>query len=310
MLLASLVPAAVANDGPSFRAYHRPVMTWVPPYAVSNCQERLAERYASAGMADALTHLGLQFWAPRPDGGLEKVGKTNQTSDASIAALREWGHTNGIRVLLCIYNGSRSWDWTLARAAFAEHPDRLVEALLAEVRRHGLDGVDVDLEGPDDHDEDQAAFVAFIQRLSLRLHAGGYHLTVDSFSYKWNAPNQRWWAELLPHVDGLTTMGYTQIGAGADGWRSYTQQIAAAGKHQAKLMIGLPSHADRWQDRPLLQHLRWIEEDGRAGISIWDAQLKSEAWRQGAVWQVIRDVSGRSPPATADPGQSTARKTQ
>ena len=37
-------------------------MTWVPPYAVSQCQARLTEPFGSRGMKDALTHLGLQFW--------------------------------------------------------------------------------------------------------------------------------------------------------------------------------------------------------------------------------------------------------
>jgi len=303
-------PAASANEGGRFPAYRRPVMTWVPPYAVSECQERLSESYGGAGMAAALTHLGLQFWSPTQEGGLARIGRTNVTTDAAIAALRDWGHTNGVRVLLCVFNGDTSWDWPLARAAFAEHPDRLVEALLSEVERHGLDGVDIDLEGQDDHDQDQAAFVAFIRRLSARLHANGCHLTVDSFAYKWNAPNHRWWPDLLPHVDGLTTMGYAQIGAGAEGWRGYAYQVATAGEHASKLMIGLPSRTGHWQERSLREHLRWIEQDGRAGVSIWDAQLKSDAWRQAEVWELIRNVRDRSPRAGNGAGQPASRKPQ
>ena len=48
-------------------------MTWVPPYAVSACQQRLNESFDGAGMKDGLTHLGLQFWNPTATGGVELV---------------------------------------------------------------------------------------------------------------------------------------------------------------------------------------------------------------------------------------------
>lgn len=51
-------------------------------------------------------------------------------------------------MLLCVYNAvSGSWDWPLARAGFAENPNKFIDALMAEVERLELDGVDVDLEG-------------------------------------------------------------------------------------------------------------------------------------------------------------------
>src|SRR5438876_751179 len=48
----------------TFREWKRPVMTWVPPYAVSRCNTRLTESFGGVGMKDVLTHLGLQFWKP------------------------------------------------------------------------------------------------------------------------------------------------------------------------------------------------------------------------------------------------------
>ena len=294
-LVPLLTGCPVESQPVKFAEYDRPVMTWVPPYAVKTCQARLASFEGSAQPAHVLTHLGLQFWSPAPEGGVVRVGKTNETSDAAIAALREWGHTNGVRVLLCVFNGAREWDWDLARAAFAEHPDQFIQNLLNEVRRHGLDGVDLDLEGSGNHDADRHHFVRFVRSLSGELHGLGLHLTVDSFAYKWNAPNQGWWAEILPHTDGLTTMGYTQTGAEAEGWRGYTQQVSAAGNHAHKLMIGMPSRTNSWQGQPLLDHIRWVRDDGRAGVSIWDAQFKDEEWLQPEVWRTLQDVSARPP---------------
>jgi len=268
-------------------------MTWVPPYAVGKSKARLTESFGGIGMKDALTHLGLQFWVPTQDGGLARAGRNNETSDDAIAELRDWGRANGVRVLLCVYNGAKSWDWPLARAGFAEHPDRFLNALLAEVERLQLDGVDIDLEGNGSFETDKAAFVDFIRKLSGRLHAQKRHLTVDSFSYKWNAPNQAWWKELLPHVDGLTTMGYDELGATAPEWRGYGFQKSVVGRRASRLMIGLPAGRNEWRGNTLMEHLRWLKKDGKVGVSFWDAQVPAEAWRKAEVWKTLGEIRGR-----------------
>jgi len=297
LLVLIIMFAAGRMDGAEltnlFPQFKRPVMTWVPPYAASKSRARLLESFDGVGIKDALTHLGLQFWVPTKEGGIARVGRTNETNDRAVAEFREWGRTNGVRVLLCVYNHVQSWDWILARAAFAGNPDKFIDALLAEVARLELDGVDVDLEGNGALDADKETFVAFIRQLSARLHAEGRHLTVDTFSYKWNAPNQTWWKDLLPHVDALTTMGYEEIGANAPEWRSYAFQKAAAGEHASKLMIGLPSGRNEWRGNGVREHLDWLQADGEVGVSFWDAQLKGDAWRDAAVWKILGEICGR-----------------
>jgi len=273
--------------------YKRLVMTWVPPYVVSKSKARLTESFDGVGMKDALTHLGLQFWVPTKDGGIARAGRKGEINDAAIAEFRDWGRANGVRVLLCIYNGARSWDWPLARAGFAEHSEEFIDALVAEVKRLQLDGVDIDLEGNGNFEADKAAFVAFIRKLSKRLHAKGRHLTVDTFSYKWNAPNQTWWKELLPHVDGLTTMGYEELGATAPEWRGYSFQKSAAGWRPSRLMIGLPAGRNEWRGNTLMEQLRWLKKDGKVGVSFWDAQIPAEAWRKAEVWKTLGEIRGR-----------------
>ena len=286
-------PANGAAKAQTFPRYKRLVMTWVPPYAVGKSKARLTESFDGVGMKDALTHLGLQFWVPTKDGGIARAGRANETSDAAIAEFRDWCRANGVRVLLCVYNGARSWDWPLARAAFAEHPEKFINALIAEVDRLQLDGVDIDLEGNGSFDADKAAYVAFIRKLSKRLHAQGRHLTLDTFSYKWHAPNQTWWKELLPHVDGLTTMGYEELGATAPEWRGYAFQKSAAGWRASRLMIGLPAGRNEWRGNSLMEHLQWWKKDGKIGVSFWDAQVRGDAWRKREVWKRLNEIRGR-----------------
>jgi len=266
-------------------------MTWVPRYAVEKCNERLMESYGGAGMSNALTHVGLQFWTPTKNGGLNRTGKGETTSDAAIKRIRDWGQTNGVRILLCVY---QIGDWELARSAFRDNRDRFIESLLAEVNRLKLDGVDIDFEGRGRLNEDKDAFVTFIRELAGQLHRDNRHLTVDSYSYIWNAPNQTWWPALLPHVDGLTTMGYDRIGSKDTNWCGYAAQKAAAGTYSRKLMIGLPTHKGEWREGTLADHLQWLVADGEVGVAFWDAQLRNEEWRKPAVWKSLGKIRGHS----------------
>ena len=280
----------------------RRVMTWVPPYAVEACRERLDQSFDGVGMKDGLTHLGLQFWHPTTDGGLKLVDRFEPIDESTISDFRKWGDAHGVRTMLCVYNGtSEGWDWGLAKTAFDTHRERLVEALVAETLRLKLDGVDIDFEGKGKLDGDRDAFVRFIEELSERLHAKGKELTIDTFAYKWNAPNQNWWAAVLPHIDGLHVMGYSETGVGAADWRSYEFIKAAAGDHSSKLLVGVLSNVDEWQKKPARKHLGWIYEDTSVGLAIWDAQLKTPAWRSKEMWQAIAKVRGGADQPVAVP---------
>lgn len=264
------------------------IMTWVPPYAVEKCKNRLEESFDGVGAKDGLTHLGLQFWHPTRKGGVEFVKNPKSISDATVAGFRKWGDAHGVRIMLCVYNGTPAgWDWDLAKTAFGKHQKQLVEALVSETLRLKLDGVDIDFEGKGNLDGDQQAYVQFIIALSKRLHEHNKELTIDSFAYKWNAPNQKWWAELLPHVDGLHVMGYSEIGAASTDWRSYDFIKAAAGKHSSKILIGVPGYTAEWQDAPARKHLRWFQKNTSVGLAIWDSQLKAPEWRSKEMWQQI-----------------------
>lgn len=269
----------------------RRVMTWVPPYAVNKCKDRLNESFDGVGVKDGITHVGLQFWVPTEQGGIKLVSKFARITDAEISAFRRWGNANGVRVMLCVYNGASSgWNWESATSAFDTNRTKFVDALVSETVRLKLDGVDIDLEGKGRQESSKQPFVRFIEELSGRLHAEGKELTVDTFAYKWNAPNQSWWLSLLPHIDGLHVMGYAETGAGAPGWQSYDFIKAAAGDHAAKLLIGVPSHASAWLKVPAEQHLEWIANDASVGLAIWDAQLRSPAWRTKTIWKTIQRI--------------------
>jgi hypothetical protein len=163
------------------------------------------------------------------------------------------------------------------------------------MERLDLDGIDIDLEGPGSFDADQEPFVAFMTELSKALHTRGKQLTVDSFCYIWNAPNQSWWPALFPLVDALASMGYQDSGVNAPEWRAYAAQKKAAGSSSAKLQIGMPSHRGQWQGNTALEQIAWVGKDATVGIAIWDAQLSAPAWRTPQVWQALQQIRGAHP---------------
>ena len=266
-------------------------MTWVPPYATSQCLDRLNESFGGIGMKNGLTHLGLQFWRPSDKGQIKLVDDFKPIDDATIIQFRKWGNTNNVRVLLCVYNGYKDgWNWDLAKNAFDTYRKNFIAALVSETVRLQLDGVDIDFEGKGDLESDKKAFFDFIKELSVALKAKGKELSVDSFAYKWNAPNQSWWKMMLPHIDALHVMGYSETGSKSRSWRSYDFLKAAAGKYSSKLLIGVPSHTNNWEKVSVQEHLEWIAKDPSVGLAIWDAQLKDSKWRTKKVWQTISRI--------------------
>ena len=283
-LCASLLMTYGANAAtPSSRL----VMTWVPPYAIDKCRMRLDENTGGLGPKDGLTHLALQFWLPTRAGGVEKTTQYGAISDATVIGFRDWAHAHGIRAMLCIYNSVETWDWSLAQAGFAEHREEFVRALVAETERLKLDSIDVDLEGNGEFDASKEAYVAFVRELATRLHALGKQITVDSFAYKWNAPNQTWWPELFPLVDGINSMGYAEIGANAPDWHAYAAQKSAAGTNAAKLLLGIPADKPDWLGNTAAEQLDWIARDPSVGVARWDAQFGAPFWKTPAAWQSL-----------------------
>lgn len=294
MAAAKAEPAAAPAATPA-----RVVMTWMPPYSRDVSWARLQASYAGAGPATALTHLGLQLWTPSRDGGLERPTKFGAISDAEVKRYVDWAHANGVKVMLTVYNGVDGWDWSLAKNAFAGRRTRFVNALVTEMERMNLDGVDVDLEGAplDPTPDDKSSYIGFIKALSKAVRARGKSLQLDSFHYIYNAPNQTWWAELFPHVDAIASMGYEDLGRSAPTWQAYAAQRAAAGSgaNMSKLIIGVPTYLDSWQGDPALTQVKWFTAAAkRVGVGLWDAQDQAAAFRSAPVWRELAKIRAQN----------------
>jgi hypothetical protein len=261
------------------------VITWVPPYSIPECKNTLEADFGGIGMKDGLTHLALQFWVPNgPE--VAKIQVYGNISDDDIIWFRDWGRQHDIKVMLCIFNAENGWDWDLGVNSFVNNQDDFVASVLAEIDRLELDGAEIDIEGPGAGNEYQDEFHTFCTRLADSLHPQGKHVTVASFAYIWNAPNSDWWPGLMEVVDGITSMGYDEIGRNADGWASYAGQKELA-PNPSKLMIGMMGGNNSWQGNNALEQLDWVVEDGECGVAIWDAALGGSLWESAEAWEKL-----------------------
>jgi hypothetical protein len=271
----------VAGDGKSH------VISWVSRYWVDDAKQQLSGNF---GMADGLSYLALQFW--RVDGAEARL---SDVSEENVNWFRDWGKQHNVKVLLCVHNDfGDSWNWGEGVRAFKDNKDAFVQSIASQVQSRNLDGVDVDIEGiVESTPDDQASYVAFMQALSAALKPMGKTLTLASFHGQWNAPNYNWWGDLLPVVDGITSMGYEQSGMDTD----YQDLVDHAVAAPEKLMIGVPSYKGTWPDgagnHTALEHLSWIQNKSKAGVAIWEAGLRAPEWQQPAVWQQLKTIKSR-----------------
>ena len=298
------------------------VIGWVPPYALDASMRGLE---STSGVGKGLTRIGLQFWNPSVDGKsvvfapIDKTGKPVTASD--VARFRDWARQRGIPVLLTVYNNSQTmekWDWARARNAFASQRAEFSAALVAEMDKYQLDGIDIDLEGEGDLSIDRAAYASFVRGLSKTLKPRGKLLTVDSFHSPCdNAPNMSWWPDWKGQIDAIHSMGYADLYEGStDTFTPPGQPVCEGGAALFKyswqlqyglrsgyridqIVLGMPTWVDSWgkgeHGAGVVPHLREVQDLG-AGVALWDLQLEAPGWRSPGTWEVMREL--REKPGT------------
>nr|7Z65_A Chain A, Chitinase, GH18 family [Chitinivibrio alkaliphilus ACht1] len=275
------------------------VISWIPPYNVPVSFENLEKSFDGYGPADGLSHIAPQFWVPDGNGGISYVTRDDYSmdymNDDSVKVIRDWGNQYGIKTMLCIYNGEHGWDWSLVSTSIsAANRQSFVDAIVTEMKRLNLHGVEVDLEGPNaDSPTDTENFLLFMEKLSDTLSSLGKDLTIATFaSREWDhIPDASHWPELLPLVDGITSMGYEETGINATGDLSYAGQKSMAAGAPEKLMLGMPDHLDSWQGSSALQQVEWAQDNG-VGVALWDMQLRNEAWQRRDIWKALSEIRG------------------
>ncbi|MDB6070164.1 MAG: glycoside hydrolase family protein [Verrucomicrobiales bacterium] len=151
---------------------------------------------------DRLTHINVAFKNPDDDDG-------TLSFDSRIPTLIGKARPKGVKVLISIGGGAASGDSVLkARYHALLAPEKragFVSVLAAYIKKHGFDGLDVDLEGPS-IDENYGAFIA---ELAARLKPEGKLLTA-ALSKGYGGDKVP--ASVFEHLDFVNIMAYDGSG--------------------------------------------------------------------------------------------------
>jgi hypothetical protein len=295
-LAASTALLAAAAALLPTRVHAGPVITWVPPYSVDECKAMVKRDFGGVGMKDGLTFLALQWWVT--DGpNIKAWGKpAGDGFDNDVKYFRDWGKANGVKVTLCVVNHvGNDWNWAEARRSFIDNRAAFVKSLVAEVDRLGLDGVELDLEGPGTPTaNDSAQYVNLVRELGAALNPLGKTVTVASFAAQYNAPNWKWWPELMKTAAAVTSMGYDEAGMNNPSGYKYPEQKKRANPPN-KLMIGMFGGSGSWQGNSASEQIDWVVSDGQVGLGIWDAALGHATWESAATWTKLGKIRANTP---------------
>ena len=144
---------------------------------------------------DQLTHVNLWFVNPDSAG--------NFTADFSgLTAFTEAAHAQGVKVLLSMGGGSKQAQYE--RLLRDDHRKPLVDAIVALALRHGVDGIDVDLEGSDM----DTHYEAFVVELAAALKAHRKLLTAAVAVYYKDQLTDK----ALAQFDFVNVMSYDRTG--------------------------------------------------------------------------------------------------
>lgn len=260
------------------------VTGWVPYYNQDVCYQNLNTTYGSVSPGDVLTSIGLQFWRPTSGGNIEIVSDC----DEYISDFVNWGASNGVKVYLTVFNNDGSWNWSLAKEAFANNKTTFVNNLISQMETHNLDGIDLDLEGFGNLDDWGGEYLNFVSALSAELKSRRKDLAIDTYwGTSYGGPNPDWWGDWIGKVDYIRPMIYNE---GNDYW-----SLQNMGPSGIEITMGMPAWLNSWTGSAIdnLQECLNIE----SGVALWDLQLEGSDWRTETIWsklKEIRDLGGSS----------------
>ncbi|MFZ0711120.1 MAG: glycosyl hydrolase family 18 protein [Terrimicrobiaceae bacterium] len=289
------------------------VMSWIPAYGIKDSIEALQTDLGEGRtIAESLDRLALQCWIPVKGA----LALDSRVSEADVRSLIAVAKQNKLQTLLCVSNaytdvGGSGFSWDRARMAFGDNRAAFVRQIVEETEKFGFDGVELDIESERDglNEQDRAAYGAFVVALAGELHSRGKNITLSSFPGRWFGPNSSWWSDWAAVVDGVQSMGYSEVGKnGAQDWDSYRHQVALwiqAGGDPKRFMNGVSVYFKQWKGastRENLDSLCGVAEATGSGAAIWELYRKAHpqdldpGWDGSANWSLIQRIKdARSP---------------
>lgn len=183
---------------------------------------------------DLLTHLCYRSVVLRADGSLDEP--LGRAADPAIANLVKTAHQHNVKVTVLVWcNNANDSDGYLANA-----PQQAADNLLAYVRAHRLDGINIDDETFRETNQltrspNRPLATAFFQILRRTFNAADPKLHISYAAPPVISSKDRFgasWLDLAaiaPEVDAIFPMGY-ELNPPSIGWSTHSAPLAGGGK--------------------------------------------------------------------------------
>lgn len=189
--------------------------------------------YASSIQFGKMTELNLAFGDPPKCDGL-CTAKSDMTfsvkgqSDADVDAAVSAAHAAGVKVLLSI--GGGGGDQLILQFYNAGLSQPLVDSLDGYLKKHKIDGADVDIEDPSNMG---APYAAFVSVLVLKLRPQGKLITAAVAPYLQSSMP----SAALHQFDFINVMNYSSLTAATTALEYYTDQCQVP---KDRIVLGVP----------------------------------------------------------------------
>lgn len=304
----------------------REIFTWVSSDALSSAPKALALNCGTYSPRNAITALAMQAWLVNSDGTIS-LDTEHGASKTGVQNAKKTCDSLGIRSIMCVYNLiNGSWNWSTALSGFKTNKATLVKSIVDEMKAYGLDGVNLDFEGPSvSATADLPAYTDFVKALSAELKPLGKTLTAACYcSPCYNAPNTSWWKGWKGVVTAQHIMGYDQT------WEANEKSIGecpsdpsqknqktfkysymvsyglSIGLDTAEISIGLQV-MESWGGQNADYHIQSILNlPVVPSICIWELGYisRSTIWKTSALWEKlvkIKKMGTNTPVSAASP---------
>jgi hypothetical protein len=296
-----------------FVAEANPVMSWVPAYETKGSADALRTNLGEGRtVAQTLSRIAFQFWLPVEEG----LALDKRVREADVRQLAALAREDNVQLLLGVFNaytdvGGSGFSWDRAKKLFADKRSAFVQQIVAEIEKFGLDGVEIDIESERDglSDQDRADYAAFIIALAEEVHSRGKIITLSTFPGRWFGPNNTWWNDWAKVIDGVQSMGYTEVGKqGTQGWDSYGGQVSLwikAGGDPKKFLNGVSVYSKQWKGASVADNLQGVCDVAQAtgsGVALWELSQKAHpetldpGWNSSINWKWIARIKDLTTP--------------
>jgi chitinase len=286
--------AGFAGDGAAPAADGLHVVAYLPNYSGSYTT------WAKKLSFDKMTHLNLAF-ALATSANQWDMG----ASDASIKAIVDAAHAAGVKVLPSLGGGGGDQS-VLARYNDANSVGPLVDNLDAFVAAHDFDGVDIDIESPDNLGTKYSTFVAMVV---AKMHPEGKLVTAavaqylqDSMSdatlHAFDFVNVMIYSSLADTMKqatyyvntkkvpkNLVVLGAGFFGDSGDNEYSYAQILAADPTAWSKDTATVDGATVHYEGMATMKQIADLSK-GFGGIMVWE--LSEDTTDAHSLWRVIQ----------------------